>query len=122
MGDAGWQVIARTEDSDDPVLRGRLPSGSYTYVILDQANRRLNIYLVKSFKRGEMKVLIDEVVRHTGWTSIRFLTPLDDLKPDGVVRLIDRLEGFEHIKFDPGENRLPNGPAEMEAYDGEWRL
>lgn len=111
--------IATTEDSNDPVVRAELTdTESFGYFIIPTDLDRIHVYLIESQVRGDMKLILDEVVEQLNTNELWFLWPLDDAKPDRVTKLEDRLHGFEEIVK---EVHFPDkGEVKMNAYVGEW--
>lgn len=116
-----YEGLDRTEDTGDPVIRVRVrgtPSKMDT--ILDRENRTINVWHVNSERTGDMKRMLNGVVSQLGWTSVCFLSPLDDLKADHQTQLKDRLDGFE-----PTTETIehPDGREEEQLrYVGEWNV
>lgn len=116
-----FERIATTEDTGDPVIHATFSDvGSFANIVVDQEDELLRVTHVDSEVRGDMKRILDEVVEQIGWTRVRFMLPLDDMKAEGTQKLIDRLNGFEKMIE---EVESPDGDTmKVDSYDGEWKI
>jgi hypothetical protein len=107
--------IGTTEDTGHPVVHAELPdTGSWMNIIVDGTDDMIRVTHVESAQRGDMKVLLDEIVDQLDETHVRFMTPLGDA-------LERRLHGFETI-YESVSASTPVDDDEVEALDGHWHL
>lgn len=120
-----FEVLATTEDTDDPVLRAEFQdTGSFMDVILPGDHDRIHVWLVESNRTGDMALMLDELVAQLDRNHIWFLTPLDEYKKDREDTLMARLTNFEafyHEFHDPTADE-PDATYEMLVYRGDWDL
>lgn len=106
-----FERIATTENSGDPVIEARLEdTGSFAIVIVTD-EEFLRVANVESNRKGDMKILIDEVTEQLDRRRIWFLNPLGG-------GLEERLEGFERTTKPIDD---PDAPQPVqEVLEGVW--
>jgi hypothetical protein len=116
------EIIARTEDTDDPVCEIKLEdSGSFIHTIVDHQEECIRIMMVESRVKGDMSRLLDTWVKQFEYDEVRFMNPLDELKTG--EKLIDKLDGFEKMTEEISEEmKKDTGHDKVEAYVGEWEV
>lgn len=110
-----YQQIATTEDSDDPVIRATFEdTGSVAEIIIDQGDGILRVGTVTSRRKGDMRLILDDVTTQLGIFTIRFLNPLTEYGST----IEEHLDGFEkEIEEHPHPD---GGTIEIETLVGVW--
>lgn len=105
-----FEQLATTEDTGELVLRAEFPDvGSMCDVILVEGDA-LHVWLVESNVKGDMKRMIDEIVRQTGRQEVVFLSPLD------FSNIRERVYDYEEVT-----ETLPNGKKQKRLVT-TWEL
>lgn len=108
-----FEQISTTEDTNDPVVRAWFEdSGSHADVIVCQDDELLRVWYVLSNVKGDMKKMIDEIVKQTGITIVDFLEP-EALS--GKIK--DRVNNWERLEETV---QTPDGPKKSVYLRTNW--
>lgn len=128
-----YQCIAATEDTGDPVFYVA-KGDSHMEVILDTADKCINVWYVTSEKKGDMKAMLDHLVKQVPTNKIRFIAPLREKEKQVLNKAINGLN-MPHVtmKEDPEHARdiheavdgfeeveLDSDGEKCRALVGEW--
>jgi len=92
-------IIAVTEDTQDPVLRVTI-GDSKGYIIVATESDCLNIWYIQSEQKGDMKKMLDYVVKKTGLDWLQFIHPMGDEEKEVLQTLIEDISRERGIEVD----------------------
>jgi len=101
-----FERIARTEDTNDAVIEAKFQdSGSFIHAIIvdDESDESvIRVWLVESRRKGDMKLMLDEMCRQLETNRVDFLEP----DVGDIENHVQNAERVEEIVDTPGGDKM----------------